>query len=47
MKTYNKDNINDVIVNLCFMSNDEMKVEYPKNYYRENIGVIEMFVIVK
>lgn len=47
MKAYNKDNINDVIANLCFISKDEMNVEYHKNYHRENIGVIEMFVIVK
>lgn len=47
MKAYNKDKVSGVIANLCFTSKDEMKVEYHKNYHRENIGVIEMFVIVK
>ena len=47
MKAYNKDKVSGVIANVCFISKDEMKVEYHKNYYRENIGVIEMFVIVK
>lgn len=47
MKAYNKDKVSGVIANLCFISKDEMKVEYHKNYHRENIGVIEMFVIVK
>lgn len=42
-----KDRVSGVIANLCFISKDEMKVEYHKNFYRENIGVIEMFVIVK
>lgn len=47
VKNYNKENVSGVIANLCFMSKDEMKKEYHKNYYNENISVIEMFVIVK
>ena len=47
MKAYKKDKDSGVIANLCFISKDEMKVEYHKNYHRENIVVIEMLVIVK
>lgn len=47
VKSYNKENVIGVIANLCFMSKDEMQAEYHKNYYNENISVIEMFVIVK
>ena len=47
MKAYNKDKVSGVISNLCFISKDEMKVEYHKNYHRENIVVIETLVIVK
>lgn len=47
VKNYNKDNVSGVIANLCFMSKDKTKSEYHKKYYRYNIMVIEMFIILK
>lgn len=37
IKNYNCNNVRGVIANLCFMSIDEMKEEYHKDYYDENI----------
>ena len=45
IKNYNYNNVRGVIANLCFMSIDEMKEEYHKEYYDENVSVIEMFKI--
>lgn len=47
IKNYNQENVNGLIANLCFMSKDEMRVEYHKNYFNENISVVEMFIVVK
>lgn len=47
IKNYNENNVAGVIANLCFMSKEEMKAEYHKNYYNESVSVIEMFKIVK
>ena len=47
IKNYNKNNVTGVIANLCFMSKEEMKNEYHKNYYNESVSVIEMFKVVK
>lgn len=47
MNCLNNNNVNGLIANLCFMSKEEMKDEYHKNYYNEKIDVIEMFAVVK
>lgn len=46
-KNIHEDNITGLIANMCFMSKQEMKDEYHKNYYNEEVSVIEMFIIVK
>ena len=43
MKNYNQDNVNGIIANLCFMSKDEMKNEYDKDYFKDGDSVIDIF----
>ena len=45
VKNYNFDNVRGLIANLCFMSIEEMQAEYHKDYYNQNVSVIEMFKI--
>lgn len=47
IKAYNKDNVNGLFANMCFMSESEMKEEYHHNYYNKDISVVEMFKTVK
>lgn len=47
VKNINKDNVTGLIANLCFMSKEEMQLEYHPNYYNEDVSVIDMFSIVK
>ena len=46
-KNFNKDNVSGVIVNLCFMSKEEMEQEYNKHYFDNSVSVIEMFMVAK
>lgn len=45
VKNYNFDNVKGLIVNLYFMSLDEMKEECGENYYKDGDSVIDMFRI--
>ncbi len=47
IKNYNKNNVTGVIANMCFESIEEMKEEYSKHYFNENVSVVEMFQVVK
>ena len=43
IKSYNKENVNGVIANMCFMSKEEMALEYHPKYYSSEVSVLEMF----
>lgn len=45
VKSYRKDNVNGVVANLYFMSEDEMKEELHPDYYRNDVSVVDMFCI--
>lgn len=47
IKNYNRDNVAGLIANMCFMSKEEMALEYNKDYYNEQVSVVQMFAIVK
>lgn len=47
IKNYNRDNVVGLIANMCFMSKEEMALEYNKDYYNEQVSVVQMFAIVK
>lgn len=40
---YNKDNVIGLIANMCFMTEDEMKLEYHPNYYNKEVSPLNMF----
>lgn len=44
---FHDNNVNGVIANLYFMSEEEMAMELHPNYYQEDISVLEMFQIAK
>lgn len=46
-KSFNKDNVNGVIANMCFMSKEEMECEYSKHYFDKSVSVVEMFMVAK
>lgn len=45
IKSYRNDNVQGVIANLYFMSEEEMKEELHPKYYQKEVSVIEMFRI--
>ena len=47
VKSINKDNVNGMIANMCFMSKSEMEEEYSKHYFDKSVSVIEMFMVAK
>lgn len=47
IKNYNENNVSGVIANMCFMSKEEMKEEYHKNYFNEKVSPVEMFALAK
>ena len=47
IKNYNENNVSGIIANMCFMSKEEMKEEYHKNYFNEKVTPVEMFTVAK
>lgn len=45
IKSYRNDNVQGVIANLYFMSEEEMKEELHPKYYQKEVSVVEMFRI--
>jgi hypothetical protein len=43
----NNNDIKCVFANICFLSQEEMKVEYHEKYFNPNISVLDMFKISK
>lgn len=46
-KYFGKNNVKGVIANLYFMSRDEMEEEICKDYYRDDVSVLDMFIKAK
>lgn len=44
-QSFREENVKAVIANLCFETEEEMKLEYHKNYWDPNVGIKEMFQI--
>ena len=45
IKSYRNDNVQGVVANLYFMSEEEMKEELHSKYYQKEVPVVEMFRI--
>ena len=46
-KNFNKNNVSGVIANMCFMSKEEMALEYSKHYFDDSVSVANMFMVAK